>query len=164
MSRKDGIGAMQEQPRSATPSGLLQVCWLIANAEAKNLGAMEILPIHFLLAVMKIIDPAFPALLDRLNIPSGEWAAMCEEAESMRRYVEVLPERVTEKRRRLRRRLAAKQVNPPITVEGLLHRSADVKRAFADALTRMDDGETLSFRKFVETLFELEFVSLDDIK
>ena len=59
---------MDEKSRAIKADGLLQVCWLIANAEAKNLGAAEILPIHFLLAVMKIIDPAFPGQLDALKI------------------------------------------------------------------------------------------------
>ena len=142
---------------------LLQVCWLIANAEAKNLGAAEILPIHFLLAVMKIIDPAFSGQLDALKISSDEWAAMCEEAQNIRRYIDVVPERVTNKRRGLRKSLAAKRVNPPITADGLLHRSADVKRAFSDA-AMFTEGDTLTLRKFVESLFELEMVSLDDIK
>ena len=150
-------------PRAIKADGLLQVCWLVANTEAKNLGSAEILPIHFLLAVMKIIDPEFPNQLDKLNISSVEWAAMCEEAQNIRRYIDVVPERITQKRRKLRKRLDAKRVNPPITAEGLLHRSSDVKRAFADALM-FTEGDTLTLRKFVESLFDLELVSLDDIK
>ena len=154
---------MGKTPRAIKADGLLQVCWLIANTEAKNLGSAEILPIHFLLAVMKIIDPEFPNQLDKLNISSVEWAAMCEEAQNIRRYIDVVPERITQKRRKLRKRLDAKRVNPPITAEGLLHRSSDVKRAFADALM-FTEGDTLTLRKFVESLFDLELVSLDDIK
>lgn len=40
--------------------GLLKLCWLIANEEAKHLGAAEIAPLHFMLGVMKIVDPEFP--------------------------------------------------------------------------------------------------------
>ncbi len=154
---------MGKTPRAIKADGLLQVCWLIANTEAKNLGSAEILPIHFLLAVMKIIDPEFPNQLDELNISSVEWAAMCEEAQNIRRYIDVVPERITQKRRKLRKRLDAKRVNPPITAEGLLHRSSDVKRAFADALM-FTEGDTLTLRKLVESLFELELVSLNDIR
>lgn len=154
---------MDEKSKAIKADGLLQVCWLIANAEAKNLGSAEILPIHFLLAIMKIIDPAFPGQLDALKIPSDEWAAMCEEAQNIRRYIDVVPERVTNKRRGLRKRLAAKRVNPPITADGMLHRSSDVKRAFSDAVM-FTEGDTLTLRKLVESLFELELVSLDDIK
>lgn len=142
---------------------LLQLCWIIANEEAKHLGATEILPIHFLLATLKIIDPAFPSQLEKLNITSNDWAKMCKEAQDIRSYLDVMPNSVTTKRRSLRKRLAAEQVNPPITAEGLLHRSAAVKRAFGDA-SMFSEGDILTLKTFVESLFELELVSLDDIK
>lgn len=142
---------------------LLKLCWLIANAEAKNLGATEILPIHFLLATMKIVDPAFPGQLDKLNISSENWALMCKEAQSIRHYIDVMPDRVTRKRRGLRNRLAAKQVNAPIKAEGMLHRSESLKRAFSDACM-LTKGDVLTLRALVESLFELELVSLDDIR
>ena len=154
---------MQKQHKSIAVDKLLQVCWSIANVEAKYLGATEILPIHFLLAVMKVIDPEFPNQLDELDVSSKEWAAMCKEAQGIRRYIDVVPERVTDKRRSLRKRLAAMRTNPPIMVDGMLHRSADAKRAFSDAVMFID-GDTLTLRKLVESLFELELVSLDDIK
>lgn len=141
---------------------LLKVCWLIANAEAKHLGATEILPIHFLLATMKIIDPNFPAQIDALNISSEEWSSMCKEAQGIRRYIDVMPDRVTGKRRGLRKRLVAQRVNPPVTVEGMLHRSESLKRAFTDACM-LAKGDVLTLRTLIESLFELELVSLDDI-
>lgn len=153
---------MHEKHKPVIADKLLQVCWLIANAEAKNLGAAEILPIHFLLAVMKVIDPEFPNQIDKLNVTSEEWATMCKEAQSVRRYVDVMPERVTEKRRGLRRRLAAKRENPPIAEDGMLHRSEALKRAFSDACM-FTEGGTLTLLKLVESLFELELVSLDNI-
>lgn len=141
---------------------LLKVCWLIANVEAKHLGATEILPIHFLLATMKIVDPNFPAQIDGLNISSEEWSAMCKEAKSIRHYIDVLPERVAIKRRGLRKRLAKQQVNAPVTAEGMLHRSESLKKAFSDACM-LSKGDVLSLKTLVESLFELELVSLDDI-
>ena len=154
---------MDNTPKTLKADKLLQVAWLIANAEAKNLGATEILPIHFLLAVMKIIDPAFPDQMDKMNIPSGEWATMCREAQGIRHYIDVIPERVTGKRRNLRRRLVANMTGRPITEDGMLHRSAALKRAFSDACM-FTKGDTLMLQKLVESLFELEMVSLDDIK
>lgn len=154
---------MREKHEPIAVGKLLQICWLIANSEAKNLGASEIQPIHFLLAVMKVIDPEFPNQLDKLNITSEEWAAMCKEAQSVRRYIDILPERVTGKRRGLRRRLVAKRENPPIADDGMLHRSAALKRAFSDACM-FTEGDTLTLLKLVESLFELELVSLDDIR
>ena len=156
MPRKDNA------PRILKADKLLQICWLIANAEAKSLGAIEILPIHFLLAVLKIVDPQFPGQLDKLDVASEEWAKMCRAAQDVRGYIEVLPERVTQKRRRLRARLAEKQVNPPITAEGLLHRSESLKRAFHDALL-FAEGDALTLLGVVQSLFELEIVTLRDI-
>ena len=141
---------------------LLKLCWIIANAEAKHLGATEILPIHFLLAAMKIIDPKFPEQLDKLNVSSEDWASMCKEARSIRHYIDVLPERVAIKRRGLRKRLAKQQVNAPVTAEGMLHRSESLKKAFSDACM-LSKGDVLSLKTLVESLFELELVSLDDI-
>ena len=142
---------------------LLKLCWLIANAEAKHLGATEILPIHFLLAAMKIVDPEFPAQSDKLEVSSEEWSSMCKEAQGIRHYIDVMPEKVTVKRRGLRNRLAAQRVNPPVTAEGMLHRSEPLKRAFADACM-LTKGDVLTLRTLIESLFELELVSLDDIK
>ncbi len=142
---------------------LLKLCWIIANAEAKHLGAAEILPIHFLLAAMKIIDPKFPEQLDKLNVSSEDWASMCKEAQSIRRYIDVMPDKVTHKRRGLRNRLAEKRVNPPVEAEGMLHRSDNLRRAFSDA-AMLSDGDVLTLKQLVESLFELELVSLDDIK
>lgn len=142
---------------------LLKICWLIANAEAKQLGATEIEPLHFLLGVMKIIDPKFPEQLDELNITSEHWAKMCQSAQNTRHYIDVIPERVTGKRRRLRARLAGEQVRPSITQDGMLHRSASLKRAFHDACL-FTEGDTLTLCALVQSLFELELLSLDDIK
>lgn len=142
---------------------LLKLCWLIANAEAKHLGATEIQPLHFLLGVMKIIDPKFPEQLDKLNVSSEEWAAMCKSAQSIRHYIDVMPDRVTGKRRKLRARLAEGQVRPSVNETGMLHRSELLKRAFHDACL-FEEGDTLSLKGLVQSLFELELVSLDDIK
>lgn len=142
---------------------LLQICWFIANAEAKNLSASEIQPLHFLLAVMKVIDPVFPSQLDKMNIASEKWAQMCKEAESIRRYIDVVPERVTDKRRRLRKRLMDQQNDSPIKNNGMLHRSESLKKAFHDACL-LADGQVLTLKMLVQSLFELELVSLDDIK
>ena len=154
---------MDNTPKTLKAGKLLQVAWLIANAEAKNLGATEILPIHLLLAVMKIIDPALPDQLDKLNVQSEEWAQMCKSAQIIRQYIDIIPDRVTNKRRKLRARLNADRINPPITQEGMLHRSAALKRAFHDACLFVE-GDTLTLQGLVQSLFELELVSLDDIK
>lgn len=142
--------------------GLLQVAWILANAEAKNLGATEILPVHFLLATMKIIDPNFPEQLDALNVTSEDWAKMCKEAQSIRHYIDVLPDRITKNRRILRARLVQKQVHPPIKEVGFLHRANSTKRAFSDAIF-FSDGETVTLRQLVQSLFEMDLVNLSQV-
>ena len=141
---------------------LLKLCWLISNVEAKNLGAREIAPIHFLLGALKIVDPKFPERLDSLSISSEEWASMCRAAQSVRAYIDILPDRVTEKRRNLRSRLNAKRNGPPITADGMLHRSEDLKRGFSDAI-RFEEGDVLTLYDVIRSLFELELISLDDV-
>ncbi len=142
--------------------GLLQIAWLIANAEAKNLGATEILPVHFLLATMKIIDPKFPDQLDAINITSEEWAKLCKEAQGIRHYIDVVPERVTKKRRTLRARLAQRQVRPPIKEAGFLHRARSTKRAFSDAIF-FTEGDTVTLKQLVRSLFEMDLVNLSQV-
>lgn len=142
--------------------GLLQIAWLIANEEAKNLGATEILPVHFLLATMKIIDPKFPEQLDALNVTSEDWAKMCMEAQSIRHYIDVLPDRVTKKRHMLRARLAQKQLSPPIKEVGFLHRAKSTKRAFSDAIFFSDDG-IVTLKQLVRSLFEMNLVNLSQV-
>lgn len=142
---------------------LLQICWLIANEEAKHLGATEIQPLHFLLGILKVIDPAFPTQLERTEIPPDVWAEMCTRATSIRHYLEIIPERVTDKRRKLRAKLEINQKSPSIKQPGMLHRSQILKQAFVEAASRSENEEVL-LRQLVQVLFELDIISLDDIE
>ena len=142
---------------------LVNICWIVANAEAKRPGATRIEPIHFLLGVLKIVDPQFPNQLEELNLETDEWAAWCKSAKHVRNYIDIPPERVTAKRRALRARLDAKRTAPPITADGFLHRSDALRRAFADAVP-FSEGDTLTLYALVRVLFEQNLVSLDDIK
>lgn len=142
---------------------LLQICWLIANEEAKHLGVTEIQPLHFLLGILKVIDPAFPAQLERTEIPSDVWAEICTRATSIRHYLEIIPERVTDKRRKLRAKLEINQKNPSIKQPGMLHRSQTLKQAFVEAASKSESEEVL-LRQIVQVLFESDIISLDDIE
>ena len=142
--------------------GLLKLCWLIANEEAKHLGEAEIAPLHFMLGVMKIVDPEFPNQLDKTGVSSDEWVEMCKGAQSIRHYIDIKPDCIARKRRKLRARLVGEQKHPPIEQEEALHRSASLKRAFHDACL-FEEGGILCLRTLVQSLFELELVSLDDI-
>lgn len=154
---------MDKAKRQIHIAELLKIAWLIANEEAKHLGAKEILPIHFLLAALKIIDPIFPDQLDKLDIESKEWGDMCKEALRLRHYIDILPDKVTDKRRALRSRLCKERSGEHIKAQGMLHRSAELKRAFTDA-TMFIQGDMLDLQTVIASLFELELVSIDDIK
>ena len=92
---------------------LLDLAWVIAEVEARALGSEVIEPMHFLLAALKIVDVDFPAQLDKLDISSEVWKSMCKDAKKVQRYLDVLPEKITTVRRRIRHRLA-RTAQPPI--------------------------------------------------
>lgn len=140
---------------------LLKIGWVIAEREAIALGAESIEPIHFLLAALKIADPEFPAQLDKLDITSEEWKMISEEAMRLRCWLEVLPDHVTDARRRLRYRLA-RNVGSRATVN-TLHRSRKTKAAFYDASAMSNDG-VLTLRQVIESMFYLGFVDVSDMR
>lgn len=140
---------------------LLKLGWAIAEHEAIALGAENIEPIHFLLAALKIADPKFPAQLDKLDITSEEWKKMSEAARRLRQWLDVLPDHVTDARRRLRHRLA-RNAGPQVTVKSL-HRSRMTKAAFYDASSTSNDG-VLTLRQVIGSMFYLGFVNVSDMR
>lgn len=91
---------------------LLDMGWRIAEIEARALGSPLIEPEHFLLAALKIVDPEFPVQLEQLDIETEKWKMMCKDAAKLRRYRDVLPDKVAEIRHRLRHRLARNAERP----------------------------------------------------
>ena len=140
---------------------LLKLGWAIAEHEAIALGADSIEPIHFLLAALKIADPKFPKQLDRLDISSEEWKILSEEARRLRQWLDVLPEHVKDARRRLRHRLARN--SEPRKAAASLHRSRKTMAAFYDA-SRIGNGAELTLRRVIESMFDLEFVNVSDMR
>lgn len=140
---------------------LLKLGWAIAEHEASALGADNIEPIHFLLAALKIADPKFPEQLDKLDISSEEWKMMSEEARRLRHWLDVLPDHVKDARRRLRHRLARNaELRETVTS---LHRSRKTMAAFYDA-SRMGNGAELTLRQVIESMFDLGFVDVSDMR
>ena len=76
---------------------------------------------HFLLAALKIGDVDFSAQLDKLDISSEVWKSMCKDAKKVRGYLDVLPEKITTVRRRIRHRLV-RTAQPPIPDDHVIHR------------------------------------------
>lgn len=141
---------------------LLKLAWSIAELEARALGSRVIEPTHFLLAALKIVDSEFPAQLDALNIETEEWKSMCENARSLRNYLDIIPDKVTEVRRRVRHRLS-RNAEPPVEPSVVIHRSRKTRAAFFDAASLIE-GDTLTLMQVIKSMFELEFLEVIDMR
>ena len=141
---------------------LLDLAWAIAEIEARALGSEVIEPMHFLLAALKIVDVDFPAQLDKLDISSEMWKGMCKDAKKVRGYLDVLPEKITTVRRRIRHRLA-RMARPPIPDDQVIHRSRKTRAAFYDAASQTD-GEVVTLLQLMRSIFELGFIDVSDMR
>ena len=141
---------------------LLDLAWTIAAVEARALGSEVIEPMHFLLAALKIVDADFPAQLDKLDISSDAWKGMCKDANKVQRYLDVLPEKITTVRRRIRHRLA-RTAQPPIPDDQVIHRSRKTRAAFYDAASQTD-GEVVTLLQLMKSMFELGFLDVSDMR
>ena len=141
---------------------LLDLAWVIAELEARALGSEVIEPMHFLLAALKIVDVDFPAQLDKLDIASEVWKSMCKDAKKIQGYLDVLPEKITTVRRRIRHRLA-RTAQPPIPDGQVIHRSRKTRAAFYDAASQTD-GEVISLLQLMKSMFELGFLDVSDMR
>ena len=96
------------------------------------MGSEVIESMHFLLAALKIVDVDFPAQLDKLDISSEVRKGMCKDARKVRGYSDVLPEKITTVRRRIRHRLV-RTAQPPMPDGQVIHCSRKTRAAFYDA-------------------------------
>ena len=141
---------------------LIDLAWVIAEAEARALGSEVIEPMHFLLAALKIIDVDFPSQLEKANISSEVWKDMFQDAQKVQQYLDVLPENVTVVRRRIRHRLA-RIAKPPIPDKQVIHRSRKTHAAFFDAANQAD-GEVITLLQLMESMFDLGFLDVSDMR
>ena len=141
---------------------LLEIAWHIAEIEARSLGSLTIEPIHFLLATLKIVDPQFPDQLDKLGFSSEEWMLLCKEAIRVRHYLDVLPDKICQIRRRIRHRLA-RNAQSPISEKKKIHRSRKSCAAFFDAHCQLKGG-TITLLQLMRSMFELDFLDVTDMR
>lgn len=142
---------------------LVEICWLISNDEAKFLGASEIEPIHFMLGVLKVLDPMFQDTLKASSISQEDLDDINKEIVRIRNYLEVMPDSITSRRRGLRNRLNKERRNIPILEKGYLHRSNLLKKCFIK-VELSNIGNSISLFEIVKLLLDEGFVSLDEIK
>lgn len=141
---------------------LLDLAWAIAEIEARALGSETIEPMHFLLAALKIVDVDFPSQLDKLDISSDNLKSMCQDAKKVRGYLDIIPEKITTVRRRIRHRLA-RAAKPPIPDNQVIHRSRKTRAAFFDAANQTD-GDVITLLQLMESMFELGFLDVLDMR
>ncbi len=141
---------------------LLELALAVAEMEARALGSEVIEPMHFLLAALKIIDVDFPSQLERADISSEVWKSMCQDAQKVQQYLDVLPEKITMVRRRIRHRLA-RTAQPPIPGKQVIHRSRRTRAAFFDAASQAD-GEVITLLQLMESMFDLGFLDVSDMR
>lgn len=141
---------------------LLEIAWQFAEAEARALGSRIIEPSHFLLATLKVVDLDFPNQLEELNLTTDEWKAMCKGAVRLRHYLDVIPDKICQIRRRLRHRLG-RLANPPLSAKVKIHRSRKSCAAFFDAYCQLKD-ETITLLQLMRSMFELDFLDVTDMR
>ncbi len=140
------------------PAGILGIASLGIGLSVRE--GME--PIHFLLAALKIVDVDFPAQLDKLDISSEVGKSMCQDANRIKQYLDVLTEKITTVRRRIRHRLA-RTANPPIPDDQVIHRSRKTRAAFYDAANQVE-REVITLLQLMESMFELGFLDVSDMR
>jgi len=129
----------------------LQAVWAIASTEACLSGSAEIRPIHFVLAVLKVLDDAFHRDAEQMGF-SKEAISQITLATSDGRALLGLPEeKLTSARRRLRKAL---QANAKPGELKMLHRSEESRQLFQSAAKRANDGQVqnISLLHFIESL------------
>lgn len=141
---------------------LLDLAWAMAEVEARALGSEVIEPMHFLLAALKIIDVDFPSELEKADISSEVWKSMCQDAQKVQQYLDVLPEKITTVRRRIRHRLA-QTAQPPIPDDQVIPRSRKTRAAFFDAANQVG-GEVITLLQLMESMFDLGFLDMSDMR
>lgn len=110
----------------------VQFTWAIANTEAFLAGDSRIRPIHFLLGILKVIDPAFTEQVSGLDLPEEHLVRLKRTAQAARHYLEMSPDDITNFRRRLRRTVRAKgQASSGHGQIPVLHRSDQSRAIFA---------------------------------
>lgn len=111
----------------------LQLVWAVANAEACGVGAARIEPVHFLLAVLKVLDDGFRRDAEALGLPRAAIDELPQIAAEGRRLLGLSDDQLTAARRALRRAIDAGTTSGPTV---MLHRAVRSRALFDGAAAR----------------------------
>lgn len=117
------------------PSVLL--AWSMANQEACMVGSRNIEPLHFLLAVLKMLDDAFVDQAQQMGIEQDAIRQIMGEIRECRGQVGLSDEEITRARRGVRNLLPS-PVSAPVVQ--MLHRSAESRNLFQDAANMVNEA------------------------
>lgn len=111
----------------------VQLAWAIANAEACLSGSLRIEPVHFLLAILKIIDDAFQQEAEELALPPEAIHVIASMGARCRAITGLSDDKITAARRGLHKVLF--ESGEPGQMR-MLHRSEESRDLFQEAARR----------------------------
>jgi hypothetical protein len=142
----------------------IQLVWAIANLEANLAGATEIHPMHFFLAILKVIDPPFLAQLQKVDITDEQKDNFKKISKDIRHYLEMSVTDVTKLRRSLR--LGLRGGHPKPKEVKSLHRSSDARTVFNKAADNVSGQghSVVNALDLVKALFDTGQINLEILK
>ena len=139
---------------SLHPDTSVQLAWAIANTEANLSGDDRIRPVHFFLAILKLIDPQFIRQLEGVDIPHDDHKRIALQSKQVRQYLEMSADEVTHLRRSIRGQLRSGKDHG--TDIRMLHRSDESRNVFRSAAEKVVQAgaDQVSILHLAEALFE----------
>jgi ATP-dependent Clp protease ATP-binding subunit ClpC len=130
----------------------LQLAWALANREAHFSGSATIEPLHFLVAILLIIDDCFLRDAEAMGLPSEAIDEIGRLSAKTRRTIGVPQDRITAMRRELTKSLRQPDRAPTPTV---LHRSDESRALFQGAVddAKGQGDEAVNMLHLLEALF-----------
>lgn len=143
-----------------------QLIWAIANMEAVLAGATSIHPVHFLLGILKLMDPGVVKRAADLGLSTEESTKLAQSVANAKHYLELGDKRITRLRRAIRLRARKGRQIDPTAELALLHRDDASRKVFAHAIERAENQhrKTISLEHLLESLFETGSISLKDLR
>lgn len=129
----------------------VQLAWAIANAEACQAGSQTVEPIHFLLAILEIIDEAFYQYAEAMGLSAEDLSSLPPLAREAKELLGLSDDEVTRLRRSLRKTI---QQGEPHRHEQMLRRSPGLRDLFdrGGALAAATQAASLTMIHVLRTL------------